>query len=261
MGSPAPDMVAGMSRLRRRLILTNLAGLVLVGPLLVANFDERVWPVLNWYPALDSAEQRIRENLQYVERVTDETPREYLVTLAVTSYVVGHVSAARYGFLNTIVGRPPTGTNRAEVAERALASGSGICGHAAAAAMELFARLGVTARQLYTFDSDGGHVTVETWYDGAWHWFDPTFGYFYRQPDVPKPAVLSLVDVLQLPDPNAVRVASDSRLWAQVTMAEGAEIGNGLDISGAADLLVTLEDGTSILRRGSYAIVWPDNRE
>jgi hypothetical protein len=207
--------------MRRRLIFANVIALFVLVAALVGT--ER--------PATARAIEEIREQIQYVERILPDARHNYLVALAVNSYVVGHVSATAYGYLHEIADRPlPTGPDMAALAEAALRTGAGICGQAAAVAMTLYDALGVESRllQIYYVLPDGttaGHTTTEVFYGGAWHWFDPTWGIFYRDDKVD-----SLVEVLEMTPAHrkAAYVGDDSKLWTQVVRISGV-IGTGLE--------------------------------
>jgi hypothetical protein len=203
-------------------------------------------------PFLDRAQDRLEGQLEYVGRLSAE-PLEYLAALAVTGYVNGRVSAPLYGYRKTVTSKDlPVGDSLERTAELALEMGAGICTQSMAAAMTLYERLGVTARRLDVMHPSGGHTTTEVWYDGDWHWFDPTFGYFYRDPAGDPSDVYSLTEVMQLADPEAAKVVAESRLWAQVTEEAGAEAGNGLEITGLPVMWVVAGDGTVIYQRGRF---------
>jgi hypothetical protein len=236
-------MLGGVPTLRRGLIAANLAA---AGVLWVVAL-----PMLG-PTAVDRAVDDVERRVAYVNRAVPGQSVAYLQALAVNSYVVGHVSAPAYGYLKEFTdGQLPSGDDNAEIAEAALEAGAGICGQAAATAMTLYQALGLPARQLIVSYPGNGHTTVEVQYDGAWHWFDPTFGYFYRAPDAAPSDVASLVDVLGMSGQERERsyVGNDSLLWAQMVRAAGTGAGAGLDVVELPDLRVELVDGTVIYER------------
>jgi cell division protein FtsB len=99
-----------------------------------------------------------------------------LTALAALDYVVGHVSVGEYGYLE-VAGLPlPAHTPNAILAAQA-----GICGETSLAFAAIMQHLGYQARRIafYWTLADGrpdGHTAVEIFYDGGWHYFDPTFG-------------------------------------------------------------------------------------
>jgi hypothetical protein len=181
--------------------------------------------------ALSVAITDVSHRALYAERTLavahTHPPRPYVVALAAMSYVVGHVSAPQYGYLHEIAHQPlPTD------AQESLQTQAGICGNATAAMLAILNRLHVEARRVNIFYSTphapiNGHTTLEVRYDGAWHWFDPTWGTIYIRPKTPQWDVLSLVDVLRLPpaEQRSNRIGDDSRLWARVVTTAGRSLG------------------------------------
>ena len=220
--------------MRRRLVVANLVALAV----LVATVAARLPPGT---PATNAAVEQVRREVEYITRTTD-LPREYVTALAVNSYVVGHVSRMTYGYLEGIGAEVPGG-EPAEIAEEALTSGAGLCGAATQTALALYARLGVEARSIQAFyeheRSAGGHITTEVFYDGAWHWFDPMWGSFFRDDD----HVLSLAEVVRSsPERQAATlVYVESLPFVQVT-------GLGPEFVAYSPLHIVL-DGRIVYRR------------
>lgn len=192
---------------------------------------------------VDRAVEDVRSGVAYAARVLPSADHDYLTALAVTTYVVGHVSAPAYGYRKEVAGESlPTSP------EQALEMGAGICGEAATTAIALYDRLGVPAREVWITYSGGGHMTVEVYYAGAWHWFDPTFGFFYG----PGADVESIATALaQSPAERAARyIGNDSLLWAQVVRQAGIEMQVGLALADAKRITAELViDGEVIYRR------------
>jgi len=102
-----------------------------------------------------------------------------LTALSAMNYVVGHVSASAYGYLQITGGQLPAATP-----DSVLGAQAGFCGSAAltfAAIVEQFG-YAVPSVQFY-FETPAGdpddHIAVEVYYDDGWHYFDPTFGVFW----------------------------------------------------------------------------------
>lgn len=184
-------------------------------------------------PQTSQAVNEVAKSVAYSDLVLAENgialPHEYVVAQAAMTYTVGHVSAPAYGYQNEIAHGPlPVGSTSAEVAERTLEVEAGICGNAANVMLTILSNLGVTGRLVNVYYSTpkapaNGHSTVEVWYQGEWHWFDPTWATVYVQPHTPRYRVLSVVDVLKLaPEQRvAARVGNDTLLWRQVVAAAG----------------------------------------
>jgi len=161
-----------------------------------------------------------------------DVPREYVLSLVTMNYVVGHVSAPMFGRLVTINPEAaPRGDDVVTVAERSLALGAGICGNAAATFAAILDRLGVENRSVQFYFDSGNHIAAEVFYAGRWHYFDPTWGTFYRAPAGAAPAaVLSVDEIRRLQRPADFEVGDESHAWGQVVkMIPGAARALGLD--------------------------------
>jgi hypothetical protein len=230
--------------LRNGLIAANLIGLTLIGVTLLVRLPLPT-------PHLDTAEERIRAQLEYAAPLS-QGAAEYLAALAVTGYVNGHVSASLYGYRQAKGYPLPVDQSPERTAELALEYGAGICEQSMAAAMTLYERLGVRARRVDVLSPEDGHTTTEVWYGGAWHWFDPTFGYFYRDRGGDPDDVDSLVEVMSTTDPLREKVVAESRLWAQVTDETDSEAGNGLEVTALPIVWVVTADPSTGRREVLY---------
>ena len=181
--------------------------------------------------AVALATSDVSERVDYVEQTLTgahaRLPHNYLVALAAMSYVAGHVSATQYGYLTQIAHRPAPVN-----AEEALQLQAGVCGSARDTMLAILRRLHTKARSVDAYYSTpdapvNGHSTVEVWYQGAWHWFDPTWATIYVKPGTSQWKVLSLVDVLRLPPArqHAYRIGSDTMLWERAVTAAGHSLG------------------------------------
>jgi hypothetical protein len=183
--------------------------------------------------------------MTYVMGVAPGTPYEYLAGLSVTSYVVGRVSAPAYGYLAEHLKRP---LSPHADADQVLRAEAGICGEASTVAQAMYAELGIGSRRVVITYPGGGHTTVEILFADAWHWFDPTFGYFFRSPEG---VVYSVSEVLQLSptEREASKVGNDSLLWSVISRQLGASALNGLDLVDLPSLRVELESGELLYER------------
>jgi transglutaminase superfamily protein len=126
----------------------------------------------------------LSEAVSVVQReVAWSGPQPYSVgemtALAAVDYTVGHVSAGVYGYQEeqglTLPDWEP---------DVILRQGAGICGQSAAVFVGIMQRLGYQVRsvQFYFTNPDGSadtHVAVEVYYDGGWHFFDPTYAAYW----------------------------------------------------------------------------------
>jgi hypothetical protein len=215
------------SRSRSRQLLRIFAGVAVV---IVLGLGVLRSAAANGPTPLSQADEDVSDRVTYVERTLAlerrSLPHDYVVSLAAMTYVVGHVSAPQYGYLKTA--HKPLPQTPAE----ALAEQAGICGQAASTMLAILGHFHVPARRVAIYYSTpharkNGHTTVEVRYDGAWHWFDPTWGTIYVQPKTAQWRVLSLVHVLRL-SPSQQRVArlgDDTLLWNRAVTAAGRGFG------------------------------------
>jgi hypothetical protein len=201
--------------MKRGLLVANLLGWSLIALVGWSRLPPAT-PTTPATPATDAAIERVRQEVAYTSQISD-LPHEELVALAVNSYVVGHVSAPAYGYLAA------SGIDMEDwTIEQVLTAGAGICGEASSVAEGLYSEMGVETRRLVAWYPEGGHTTVEVWYDGDWHWLDPTWGMFYTAPDGD---IYALTETLRLtPSKRAAAVVTnESRLWTQVTRLAGPD--------------------------------------
>jgi hypothetical protein len=163
-------------------------------------------------------ERQVQEQVSYSEGVLSGAGVPYshgqLVSQAAMDYVVGHVNAPAYGF-DVSVGQKPTATP-----DGILGSQAGLCGSAALTFAAIVKHFGFPVRSVqfyYGPDGQWNHISDEVSYDGSWHYFDPTFGIFYRQ----GADVLSIGDARAASDPTALLVKDNSLFWTNVTEQAG----------------------------------------
>jgi hypothetical protein len=166
---------------------------------------------------VSEATTRVIQEYQYVMPKLQGQNTAYPIALGAMNYVVGHVSAPNYGYYNEIA-QNPTNSDIEDLLDRQ----AGICGSAQIAYEAIMNALGLKTRKLSVWYDGGGHATIEVWYnDGSgadWHWFDPTWGFFFRKPGDRPDATLSLKEAMELSpsDREAYKVENESLLWTQV---------------------------------------------
>ena len=163
---------------------------------------------------LAQAVEQVRREVAYGQRTLAvagaPAQRDALVAHAAMTYVVGHVSAPAYGYMNELLGTLPEPT-----ANGALSAGAGICGHAALTFAAIVKRFGLPVRSVQFYYGTNNHIAAEVFYDGDWHYFDPTYGAYYGAPD----EVLSIDEARS--DPSAPFRQNTTLLWWTVGMMAG----------------------------------------
>lgn len=132
---------------------------------------------------LEIALEQVRREVAYVKGGVPQYSRGQLVSEAALDYVAGHVSDTAYGYIAAFEGKKkvPRPTPNG-----ALRTQAGICTGAAVTFGTIVHHFGFKVRSVNFYYDDpppyntpDGHVAVEVWYDGGWHFFDPTFGLFW----------------------------------------------------------------------------------
>lgn len=166
--------------------------------------------------------QRVLREGQYANYYFPSLNTAYGYSLATMNFANGLVSAPLYGYLYMI--GQPIGADPEEI----ISKQAGICQQAQIVFLAIAEKIGLPARAVgvfypeefpeYTGPGIPGHATVEVFYGDTWHWFDPTWGIFYRKPGERLDNVLSLYEVMQLSkeDRQAYEVSYKSLLWRQV---------------------------------------------
>lgn len=127
--------------------------------------------------------EQVRREYAYVKAGLPEYSRGQLISEAAMDYVAGHVSDTAYGYIELFDGKAkvPSPTPNS-----ALGTQAGICTGAAVTFGTIVHHFGLKVRSVNFYYDDpppystpDGHVAVEVWYDGGWHYFDPTYGLFW----------------------------------------------------------------------------------
>ena len=156
--------------------------------------------------------------------------------LALMNYALGHVSAANYAYLVTQTQDAP-GSDPEDI----LGKQAGICGQAQIVFLAIGRWLGLPMRPVYIWFPEAfpeytgpgvpGHATVEVSYGNTWHWFDPTWGFFFRDPAAAFDSVYSILDVVDLS--QAVRqsalIENAPYLWTHAAKSVGPAVAKGSD--------------------------------
>jgi Transglutaminase-like superfamily len=115
-----------------------------------------------------------------------------LTSLAALDYVISHVSVAEYGYLE-LEGLPLP----AHTPDAVLDTQAGICGETSLVFAVILQHLGYQTRRVAFYWTDpqygpDAHTAVEVFYDGGWHYFDPTFDQYWTDSNA---NVMSISDV------------------------------------------------------------------
>ena len=100
----------------------------------------------------------------------------YLISVAAMNYVVGHVLAPEYGYRHEVAF---LSVPLWKSAEQALQMQAGICGNAALVFATIVRAFNLPVRSVQFYYGANNHIAAETYYNGAWHYFDPTWGIMF----------------------------------------------------------------------------------
>jgi hypothetical protein len=143
---------------------------------------------------LEQAIADVRREAEWAQGgATSHLSGEYVAEAAM-DYVIGHVRTGKYGYLEDIGAPLP---RYLEPVNEILATQTGLCGQAERTFAAIVGALGfrVHAIGFQYFDPNGApdsHAAAEVYYDGAWHFFDPTFGQLWTDA---AGNVLSIADI------------------------------------------------------------------
>lgn len=135
------------------------------------------------------AEEQVQREVVYQEKKNALPFSDgRLISQAAMDYVVGHVTVSAYGYLQ-LYGLPLPSSDPNSI----LSVEAGICGHAAATFAAIVKHFGYPVRsaQFWYTQPNGPagpaapstHIADEVYYDGGWHFFDPTFGVYWTDAD------------------------------------------------------------------------------
>lgn len=167
---------------------------------------------------LDISITTINREVQWAERWLRSQnvsfAHEDIVSHTAMTYVAGHVSVPLYGWWVQMQGMTIQATPDA-----VLGSGAGICGHAALAYAAIVKRFGLQVRSVQFYNGPNGHIGVEVWYAGAWHFYDPTYGAVYKD----GPRVLSMTEARAHPNPRSLLAFNRTLLGYELGVIAGWE--------------------------------------
>jgi transglutaminase-like putative cysteine protease len=114
------------------------------------------------------------------------TPQD--LALAAMDYVIGHVRTGMYGYLEGVYHEAPGGPSLPSYREDVnaiLSTQTGICFHAERVFGAIMRAVGLPVRDVgfnYTEPDrvPDSHSAAEVYYNGGWHFFDPTYGVVYK---------------------------------------------------------------------------------
>lgn len=113
-----------------------------------------------------------------------------LIAEAAMDYTYGHVRSAAYGYLEQVYHEGPWGPHMAWIGyysdvNTILGAQMGICVHHERVFAHIVEGFGLQVRDVgFDYHEPNGtpnaHSTAEVYYNGSWHWFDPTFGVLFK---------------------------------------------------------------------------------
>jgi outer membrane murein-binding lipoprotein Lpp len=135
----------------------------------------------------------VRREVEWAGGASSPLSGQYVAEAAM-DYVIGHVRTGLYGYLENVGAPLPP---YLEPVNDILATQTGICGQAERTFAAIVKALGFQVHDIgFEFVDPNGapdaHSAAEVFYDGGWHFFDPTFGQFWTD-DAGN--VLSIADI------------------------------------------------------------------
>ena len=200
-------------------------------------------------PHLARAIETIKGQVEWFGPKPGKYSREFLIGLATMNHVQSRLSPLNYAVL--LKGNEKLPGN----AEECLSRQAGICGNQVAAFLAIVGRLGVRARpvEFYLRGSvpakNHSHVGAEIFYGGRWHFFDVTWGTFYRRPGGKVDDLLAWGEIQKAKDARGLAITNGSDLWFLQWRAAGLD---PLEYVDAKEMdVLTGHAGTIHLRGGS----------
>ena len=166
-------------------------------------------------PHLAKAIETIHKQVEWFGPNPEKYSREFLYGLATMNHVQSRLSPLNYSILVKANKKPPLNT------EECLALEAGICGSQVQAFLAIVKQFGIRARpvEFYLRGSipakNHSHICAEVFYDDGWHFFDVTWGTFYRRPDGKVDGLMSWTEIRQANDPRNLATTNRSDLWYQ----------------------------------------------
>ena len=149
---------------------------------------------------LRNAEDQVRREVGWSEKYAPSSySRGALEALAAMNYVATHVSSTTYAyFIPPGLPLPGRSTDLDTNANTILKAQAGECSYHVIAFTAIMKHFGYSVRAVNFNYQDpwtgqpGAHSAAEVYYDGAWHFFDPTYDLYWTHPT--SGSVLSIAD-------------------------------------------------------------------
>jgi hypothetical protein len=174
-------------------------------------------------PHLDRTVELIRSQVGWFGEKPTSYSLEFLYTVATMNYVQSRVSPLEYSRLVQNQQKLPVKP------EGYLSTGAGICGGQVMTAREILDRLEIRNRPVEFYlqgavpAKNQSHIGVEVFYADEWHFFDITWGTFFRHDGVRADDVLPISALLKTKNVVALAVTNSSDLWYQQWTAAGLD--------------------------------------
>ena len=174
-------------------------------------------------PHLKRAVEVIRRQIGWFGATPSQYSREFLAAVATMNYVQSRVSPLNYSLLIQNRDKLPSEP------EAYLKSGAGICGGQVMTARAILNQLGIRNRPVEFYlhgkspSGNQSHIGIEVFYEGQWHFFDITWGTFFRHQEVESDKVLPIGEVLMAENAAALAVTNTSDLWYQQWTTAGLD--------------------------------------
>jgi hypothetical protein len=174
-------------------------------------------------PHMTNAIETIRKQVQWFGPNPEKHSREFLYGIATMNHVQSRLSPLNYSILAKANKKLPRNT------EECLALEAGICGNQVQAFLALVKRFGIRARPVEFYlrgaipAKNHSHICAEVFYDDDWHFFDVTWGTFYRRPDGKEDDLMSWREIRQAQDARDLAITNQSDLWYQQWRAAGLD--------------------------------------
>jgi len=126
---------------------------------------------------------------------------EEFATIAAMQYVNASISGYRQKVVNELESFLEY---EGDLAEKAWHFSAGYCGSKVYAMMEILNFLEIDTREIQFWHINNepySHVAIEVYYSNNWHYYDPTWGMFFRK----ETNVLSLEEILSIPKEEAYK--------------------------------------------------------
>jgi hypothetical protein len=168
---------------------------------------------------LDSLIERMNEEINFSQYIIENTEQqdsvshEYLVAIDALNIAGFFVSAPLYGYKVIFTDEKI----RISTFENVIRHQAGICNTSYQFFVTLVDKFNIEYRSVQFYLGTDNHIAAEIWYNGKWHYFDPTWGiYFLKDNDV-----LSVEEIQALPDFMDYVVINETLLWSRVVQTFG----------------------------------------